>query len=200
MEDKEDRALIISALLAEASRLGDAIAERHAAAERFISVAGALAGIALTLGLRDDQWPILAGLPIGLAVIILYMIQIYTDAGMHGGHRKAIELHLEREFDQVVLVGQSRVAAAYARRRSVLLTLLFTFTLWAGLVILGFLAIYSNVFKNPSDSANVMSIGILCLYVLLIGFASYVFCLAIKENSRAEKEAEQLAQGAWLSR
>ncbi|WP_307610874.1 hypothetical protein [Pseudarthrobacter sp. W1I19] len=185
--------MVLDAMLSEASRLGDSIAERHAAAERFIAVAGALAGVGLTLGLKERLDIILVGLPIGLAIIILYMVQIYTDAGMHSGHRRALELHLEREFGQVVLVGQNRVATGHARRRSVALAPVLIFIVWIGTIALGGITVWSwYAIFGPWNTAY------FAIYIALIAFALFVIFLAVKENVNAEKAAEKLASDAWL--
>jgi hypothetical protein len=200
MKHGETRKVILEALLAEASRLGDAIAERHAAAERFISVAGALAGVAFTLGLGQRQWSILVGLPVGLAVIILYMIQIYTDAGMHSGHRKAIEIYLEKEFGQVVLVGQSRVAKSHSRRPSVVIAPLVIFLVWAGTWIFGWVALgeLKNDVQSPNNGhSELWNDGYYGLYISLILGTLILIGQALRENAIAEKKAEAIARDAW---
>jgi hypothetical protein len=195
MDDGDNRKLILEALLAEASRLGDAIADRHVAAERFISVAGALSGVGLTLGLKDDQKPILIGLPIGIAIIMLYMVQIYTDAAMHSGHREAIEIRLKKEFGESILVGQSLVAKKHARRLSTKLSSFLIMLVWFGAAYLGGYTVMTwTPLSGPSNGAYFWS------YVALLAAAFIFICVAGHENSRAETIARSLAADAWRER
>jgi hypothetical protein len=188
----EERKIVLEAMADEASRLGNAIAERHAAAERFIAVAGTVSGVGLTLGLADQQKPILIGLPIGIAIIILYMIQIYTDAGMHSGHREALELRLKAELGQAVLVGQTHVAKQHARRPSVKLTSLLMGLAWSGTVLIGGNAVLTwSATSGPGKEAYVW------IYGAVVLFAVYVMIRAARENGRAESSAMSVARSAW---
>lgn len=192
MNDADDRKIILEALLAEASRLGNAIADRHVAAERFISVAGALSGVGLTLGLKDDQKLILIGLPVGIAIIMLYMIQIYTDAAMHSGHREAIEIRLEKEFDQSILVGQTMVAKKHARRLSTKLSSILIFLVWLGAALLGGYTLWNwCAIDGSSHGVYFWS------YVVLLAAAVCFICIALHENNKAESNARSLAVSAW---
>lgn len=190
MEDEDRQKMAVEALVAEASRLGDAIAERHAAAERFIAVAGTLSGVGLTLGLKDQQWPILIGLPIGIAIILLYMIQIYTDAGMHSGYRQALESHLDGQLGSTVLVGQTKVVAPHAKRPSIRYTAVFILLAWVGTIVLGNYAVTKTV-------ANDWEISVLAIYWILVALAGYIMYVAMRENMRAEETARGLAVTAW---
>ncbi|WP_155853849.1 hypothetical protein [Arthrobacter sp. H5] len=188
----DERKLALEAMAAEASRLGDAIAERHAAAERFIAVAGTLAGVGLTLGLAEGQKPILIALPVGIAIIMLYMMQIYTDAGMHSGHREALELHLEDELGQTVLVGQTHVAKKHARRPSVGLTSGLVAICWIGTVVLGGRTVLTwDATSGPGKE------GYIWVFGLIVAFAIFVMCRAFNENRFAEANAIAAARGAW---
>lgn len=188
----DERKLGLEAMAAEASRLGDAIAERHAAAERFIAVAGTLSGVGLTLGLAQGQKPILIALPIGIAIIILYMVQIYTDAGMHSGHREALELHLESELGQPVLVGQTHVAKKHARRPSIGLTSVLVGVCWIGTVVLGGWTVLT--WDKTSGPGNE---GYIWAFSAIVAFAMFVMYKAFEENKLAEANAKAAAEGAW---
>lgn len=195
MNDADDRKFILEALLAEASRLGDAIADRHEAAERFISVAGALSGVGLTLGLKDDQKIILIGLPIGIAIIMLYMVQIYTDAAMHSGHREAIEVRLEKEFGQSVLVGQAWVAKKHARRLSTKLSFVLIMLVWLGASYLGGHTLWNwDRISGPNHGV------FFWFYIVLLAAACGSFLVAGYENSKAESNAISLAANGWRGR
>ena len=72
MDKKDDT--VIEAILDEIGRLGGVIESRRETAERFVAVAGSIAGIGLTLGLFQDQRVVLVGLPIAIAVIFAYCV------------------------------------------------------------------------------------------------------------------------------
>lgn len=191
--DSEKTKIALQALLSETSRLGDAIAERHAAAERFVAVAGALVGVGLTLGLFQNQRAVLLGLPVAVLIILIYMIQIYTDAGMHSGHRQALEARLQTEFGYPLLVGQSHVAAGYARRSSVSWTLALVVLVWLGTVVGGIVAIFQLWHQT------LVQVLVLIGYFVVLAAAVLVAWLAIKENADAEKNARATAEEAWAS-
>jgi hypothetical protein len=71
--DKEDKT-VTEAILDEIGRLGGVIESRREAAERFVAVAGSIAGIGLTLGLFQNQRVVLVGLPIAIALIFAYCV------------------------------------------------------------------------------------------------------------------------------
>ncbi|WP_300014798.1 hypothetical protein [Pseudonocardia sp.] len=190
--DNGNRNIMLDALISEADRLGSAIAERHAAAERFVAVAGALAGVGLTLGLYQNQKQILAALPIVIVVVYLYMIQIYTDAGMHSGYRQAIEERVNRELGAVVLVGQSRVAVGHSRRRSIPWTFGLVILIWIGTLVSGGVALV----ELTRDTSRVIW---LAAYIGVIGIALYALLVAMRENVNAENRARALAEQSWTS-
>lgn len=179
----------VDAIIGETARLGDAIAERLSAAERFVAVAGALAGVGLTLGLYQDQKEVLIGLPLAVGIIFLFMMQIYTDAAMHSGHRQALEAELERLFGRPVLVGQGRVAANHSRRTSIPMTFCLVIAIWAGAVVLGAFAIAD---LHSGTVRCVLGGTYLFLIVLLIA----TMCVAIKENQGAEAKTRAIAEKA----
>jgi hypothetical protein len=181
----------LQALLDEASRLGDAIAERHAAAERFVAVAGTLVGVGLTLGLFQDQPSVLVGLPLAVVIMVLYMIQIYTDAGLHSGHRQAIEERINGNFDPPLLLGQSVIGAKHARRLSVQLTFGLVALIWVGTVALGVRAVLGLW------SAGAGRTWSLLVYFVLIAVALLVVARAVWENANAEKNARETATEKW---
>jgi hypothetical protein len=191
LADEDKNRIAVEALLSETSRLGDAIAERHAAAERFVAVAGAFAGVGLTLGLSQSQRVVLTILPLAVIVILIYMIQIYTDAGMHSGHRQALEIRLQSEFGYPVVVGQSHVAAGYARRRSVALTLPLVGIIWLATAIAGGFAVFH---LWHSGWIRVLA---LILYVSVLVLAVVVAGMAAQENRHAEDAAKKTALDAW---
>ncbi|WP_285500266.1 hypothetical protein [Actinokineospora sp. NBRC 105648] len=192
MIDKEEKQKIaLQALISEAARLGDAIAERHAAAERFVAVTGAFLGIGLTLGLFQNQKTVLLALPVTILIILIYMIQIYTDAGMHSGHRQALEARLQTEFGYPLLVGQSRVAAGYARRTSVIWTLGLVGIIWLSTAVGGGWAVFQ--LWQQSLTRYLVLIG----YLTTLALALFGVRLAIRENAEAENEAQRVAEDSW---
>lgn len=190
-EEVDTDKIALEGLLSEARRLGDAIAERHAAAERFVAVAGAILGVGLTLGLFQRQPAVLAGLPFALIVVVNYMIQIYTDAGMHSGHRQAVEAKLEEEFGYPVMVGQSYVAVGYGRRRSVTWSLALTGLIWLATAVRGGFAVF-----NLMSPAWAGVVGLI-VYIAALGLAMTVLILALLENSSAEEISKKRAMEAW---
>jgi hypothetical protein len=191
LDENEKSKIALDALLSEASRLGDAIAERHAAAERFVAVAGAILGVGLTLGLFQHQRAVLTGLPFAVIVILIYMIQIYTDAGMHSGHRQALETKLNREFGYAVVVGQSYVAAGYGRRRSVGWTLGLVSVIWLATAVSGGFALFRLL--HPEW----IRIVALIAYILFLVLTMIVLKQAMSENKNAEESARKIALAAW---
>jgi len=193
VDEDEKHKIALQALLSESSRLGDAIAERHAAAERFVAIAGALVGIGLTLGLFQNQRAVLLGLPVAVLIILLYMIQIYTDAGMHSGHRQALEALLETEFGYPVLVGQRHVAAGYARRPSVKWTMGLVGAVWLGTAVSGGFAVFQ--LWERAWARGLALVG----YLLVLALALVVVKLAMRENAEAEQIARQVAEQSWTA-
>jgi hypothetical protein len=191
LDEDEKHKIALEALLSETSRLGDAIAERHAAAERFVAVAGALVGVGLTLGLFQNQRAVLMGLPLTVIIIVIYMIQIYTDAGMHSGHRQALEMRLKSEFGYPIIVGQSQVAAKHATRPSVPCTLGLVAIIWLGTAVAGGLAVFRLFY---TDRAEIIALS---LYLLALVLALAVVIQAMMENRSAEKKAREAAMAAW---
>ncbi|MFI5563353.1 hypothetical protein ACIA2T_29065 [Amycolatopsis japonica] len=191
VDGDEKHKIALQALLSETSRLGDAIAERHAAAERFVAVAGTLVGIGLTLGLFQNQKAVLLGMPVAVLIVLLYMIQIYTDAGMHSGHRHALEDRLTSEFGYPVVVGQSRVAAGYARRASVTWTMVLVGVVWLGTAMSGGFAVFQ--LWHQAFARGIALTG----YVLVLVLALVIVGLAMRENANAEHAARKVAEAAW---
>ena len=191
IEQVDTHKIALEGLLLEARRLGDAIAERHAAAERFVAVAGAILGVGLTLGLYQHQPAALVGLPFALIVVVNYMIQIYTDAGMHSGHRQAVEAKIEKEFGYPVMVGQSYVAVGYDRRRSVKWSLTLSGIIWLATAVAGGFAAFRLMISTWA------SIAVLGAYITILGLALAVLIQAVLENSIAEETSKTIAMEAW---
>lgn len=179
------------ALLDEIGRLGSLIEDRLQAAERFVAVAGSIAGIGLTLGLFQSQRMILIGLPVAIALIFIFMIQIYTDASTHSGHRKALEEILNARLGEPVLIGQSVVGAQHARRKSVPLSLILAACVWLATVALGASAAW------PLRDSSVTDWLVFLLFCLLVAIAIATLSLAIVENVRAEPSAREATLEAY---
>jgi hypothetical protein len=177
--DTEDDT-VTAAILDEIGRLGGVIESRLDAADRFVAVAGSIAGILLTLGLFQNQRAVLAGLPIAVTLIFKFMVQTYPDASIHSGHRQALEGIAKRRLGGPVPIGQSTVAAKCPRKASARWTLVLAAVVWVATVALGG--------YTASSEFNQVSTRWLVFLAL---------CLAIREKQSVEAKSRTIANDAY---
>jgi hypothetical protein len=196
VDDQDKHKVAIGAMVAEVGRLGDAIAERLSAAERFVAVAGAFAGAGLTLGLFQRQKGVLVGLPVAIGIIYLFMIQIYTDASVHVGHRRALEERLANLLSENALVGQRMLEGGYPRGYSRRLSIPLTF----GLVIIVWIVTVATGAQAAMQLSKTLPEfwrgALLVVGVLLLIYLIATVWVAMRENSKAETVAYRLASDA----
>lgn len=181
---------VTKVLIDEISRLSEAMQNRMEAADRFVAVAGSLSGVGLTLGLVQNQRLILIVLPVAIVVIFIFVLQIYTDASMHIGHRQALEEIVNARVGEPVLVGESVVAANHPRRASVPASAALVAMIWSATVWLG----WNTATEVISVDMRGLALG---GYSVMILFSMATSGLALFENMRAQSAAYKAAAGAY---
>lgn len=188
----EEEQSVTEVLIDESSRLGEAMQHRMEAADRFVGVAGSLTGVGLTLGFAQNQPLILVVLPIAIVVIFIFVLQIYTDASMHIGHRQALEELVNARMGGPVLVTHSVVAGKHPRRASVALSAVLIAIIWVGTAILG-------ATKVPQAFGEDFGTGATFGYCALVLLSIITLIFALIENSTAQSAAYGTATDAYQS-
>jgi len=106
-------------LLTSIAELSRAVQQLQVSTVSFINFAGLISIGALTIGLVQSKHLVLIAAPYGLTIVMVYLVQLYTDIERLTTLREVSEKHLNAMLPTPALPGRNKVAVHYRGRLSV---------------------------------------------------------------------------------
>jgi hypothetical protein len=193
VDSAERGKLILESIIDEAQEIGASMTALTGSVERFIAITGSTAGVGVTLGLFQRQHAVLVALPIVLAILYIFVVQIYTDSATLAGHKRYLETVINEVVGCDFMLARTHVAPRHDRRPSPVMSTILSLMV---LICLSAVSIWAD-FRYYPDGGKllVVRIGLIALLV----YCAVTIAQAVREYIAAEGQAYKSASEADLT-